>query len=86
MEYPVILRRKRTGSIVMSSILLAFSAFMLVYGIINGESVLLYSVATAVFALSIAFNVFLTLEKTLIIEKEKIYTSSVFMPKLYIEL
>ena len=86
MEYPVILRRKRSGSIVMSSILAIFSAVMLVYGILNSQSVLLYSVATVVFLFSLGFNIYLSIDKTLIIEKDKIYTSSVFLPKLYIEV
>lgn len=84
-QYPVVMKRKRTGQIVINSLFLFFSLVMTVYGISDGSSVTLYAVASAVFALSLGFNIFLACEKTLVVEKDKIYTASVFMPELSVE-
>lgn len=86
MEYPIVFKRNRTGSIVMNSLLIVLSAAMLVYGLTAGEDVSIYVVALVVFCLSLGFNIFLACEKTLIIEKDKLYTASVFLPKFSIEI
>lgn len=81
MTYPVIFKRKRIGKIVMSSLLLAFAAAMLIYGIIAGKSITLYVIALIVFCGSLAFNIFLSVEKTFVIDEEKMYSCSVFIPE-----
>ena len=86
MEYPIVFKRKRTGSLILNAILIVVSVAMLVYGALNGESIGLYIVSVVVFCLSFGFNIFLVCEKTLILEKDKIYTSSVFLPKLTVEV
>ncbi len=86
MEYPIVFKRKRTGSIILNSILIAVSLAMLIYGLTAGEKVTIYIISLVVFCFSLGFNIFLISEKTLIIEADKIYTSSVFLPKLYVEV
>ena len=86
MKYPIIFKRKRTGSIILNAVLIAVSIAMLIYGMLEGESIGLYIISLIVFCISLGFNIFLICEKTLILEKDKIYTSSVFLPKLMIEV
>lgn len=69
----------------MSSLLLVFSVVMLVYDIMEGNSVALYIIAVIVFGVSLAFNIFLSCEKTFIIDGEKIYSKSIFIPKLSVK-
>ena len=85
MIYPVVFKRKRVGTIVMSSLLLVFSVIMLVYDIMAGNSIALYIIAVIVFGVSLAFNIFLSCEKTFIINEEKIYSKSIFIPKLSVK-
>lgn len=80
--YPIVFRRKRTGPIFLNSLLLIFSVVMLVYGLCTAKEISLYIVAIVVFAGSLAFNIFLASEKTFVIDEEKIYSSSLFIPKI----
>ena len=42
MKYPIIFKRKRTGSIILNAVLIAVSIAMLIYGTLEGESIGLY--------------------------------------------
>lgn len=84
MEYPVVFRRKRVGPIVLNSLLLAFSLVMAVYGYIKCESVVFYLIASAVFLFSLGFNIFLSREKTVVIDKDGVSVVSLFLPKIVI--
>ncbi len=86
MEYPIVFKRKRTGSIILNIFLILVSVSMIIYGSVSGESVGLYIVALVIFCMSLGFNIFLVCEKTLVLEKDKIYTASVFLPKFTIEV
>ena len=85
MKYPIIFKRKRVKALVLSSLMLAFAAAMLVWGLLDQRDITLYVVAMVVFAGSIGFNIFLASEKTIVIDEERLYTCSVFLPKFTVE-
>ena len=63
-EYPVFLKRKRYGTVIFNAVMLAVSLVALIYNIINGGDFAVFAVTTAIFALTLAFNIFLVTEKT----------------------
>jgi len=85
MMYPIVFKRKRVGTIVMNSLLLVFSAVMLIYGVLADKSISLYVIAVIVFGGSLAFNIFLSCEKTFVIDEEKMYSCSIFIPKFSVK-
>lgn len=84
MEYPVVLKRKRTGTIIVSAVFSAVTLFILIIGLVRGEAVGLYAFALVVFVLSLGFNIFLVCEKSVVIDRDKFSVVSVFMPKITI--
>lgn len=80
-EYPVFLKRKRVGTVVFNAVMLAVSLAAMIYNIINADEYAVFIVTTAVFALTLGFNVFLISEKTYAIYEDRIVSLSKFLPK-----
>jgi hypothetical protein len=65
--------------------MLAVSAGAMIYNIVKSGDFAVFAVTTAVFALTLAFNIFLTVEKTYAIYEDRIVSLSKFLPKTEIK-
>ena len=65
--------------------MLAVSLVALIYNIINGGDFAVFAVTTAIFALTLAFNIFLVTEKTYAVYEDRIVSLSKFLPKIEIK-
>lgn len=80
-EYPVFLKRKRYGTLIFNAVMLIISVVAMIYNISNGGEYAVFIVTSAVFALTLAFNIFLNTEKTYVIYEDRIVSLSKFLPK-----
>ena len=84
-EYPVFLKRKRIGTVVFNAVMLAVSLAAMIYNIINAGEYAVFIVTSAVFVLTLVFNIFLICEKTYAIYEDRIVSLSKFLPKTEIK-
>ena len=84
MKYPVIFRRKKIGTIIINAVFFVISAVLTAVSIVNGSDWKLLAAATAIFALTLAFNAYFGTEKTYAVYADKIVTLSKFLPKITI--
>ena len=80
-EYPVFLKRKRYGTLIFNAVMLAVSLASMIYNIANGGEYAVFIVTSAVFAVTLAFNIFINTEKTYAIYEDRIVSLSKFLPK-----
>ncbi|MGN0989734.1 MAG: hypothetical protein ACI4N6_05450 [Eubacteriales bacterium] len=83
MTYPIILKRKpRTGAIAATAVFTVLTVALSVYFAAEGKELWFYIVAAVLFALSLAFNIFLSVENVYIVEKDRFRSLSRLTPKI----
>ena len=85
MEYPVFLKRKRLGTVIFNAVMLVVSVAATVYNIVTEGDFLIFAVASALFLLTLVFNIFLATEKTFAIYSDRVVSISRFLPKFDIK-
>ncbi len=85
MEYPVFLKRKRIGIVIFNAVILAAAIAAAVYFGMTGADYVVFIITAVLLAVTLAFNIFIPVEKTYAIYSDKIVTLSHFLPKVEIK-
>lgn len=85
MEYPVFFKRKRLGVVIFNAAMLAVSAAAAIYNIATNGEFWIFTLTAVLFAVTLAFNIFLATEKTYALYSDRIVSLSRFLPKIDIK-
>lgn len=85
MEYPVYLKRKRMGMVILNAVILAVSIAAAVFFGLTGEEYVVFIIIAALLAVTLVFNIIIAVEKTYAIYSDRIVTLSRFLPKFEIK-